>query len=148
MGIDQHGTTSPPASTEAGYRLAEEIQAEHDATRGIHYAEGTKSIIIELERPKDNMWPLDLSLDELRHSIDIFADRTGLPLDNAKFMQNARRASFTARLPIETCDRLNEQGFIDLHYTSDRGDNGIECLEFQVYATEGKGIKIEDPVRE
>ena len=148
MGIDQHGTTSPPASTEAGYRLAEEIQAEHDATRGIHYAEGTKSIIIELERPEGNMWPLDFTLDEVSHSFDIFSDRTGFPLDNAKFMQNARRASFSARLPIETCDRLTEQGYIDLHYTSDRSDNGIDCVEFQVYALNDKGIKIEDPTRD
>ena len=148
MGIDQHGTTSPPASMEAGYRLAEEIQAEHDAARGIHYAEGTKLIIIELERPEGDMWPLDFSLDEVSHSFDIFSDRTGFPLDNAKFMQNARRASFSARLPIETCDRLTEQGYIDLHYTSDRSENGIECVEFQVYALNDKGIKIEDPTRD
>ena len=63
-------------------------------------------------------------------------------------MQNARRASFSARPPIETCDRLKEQGFIDLHYTSDRSDNGIECVEFQVYETDGKGVKLEDPVRD
>ena len=147
MGIDQHGTTSPPANMESGYRLTEEIQAEHDAARGILYAEGTKIIIIELERPEDNMYPLDFTLDEVIHSLNIFSDRTGLPLDNAKVMPN-RRASFSARLPIETCDRLEEQGFIDLHYTSDRSENGIECLEFQVYATNGKGIKTEDPVRD
>ena len=41
-------------------------------------------------------------------------------------MQNARRASFSARLPIETCDRLTEQGYIDLHYTPGGGRVNLE----------------------
>ena len=57
------------------------------------------------------------------------------------------RASFTVRLPVETCKQLIDQGFIDLFYTSDR-DDGTECVEYLVHATDAKGNKLDDPARD
>ena len=152
MGIDQHGSADspdyrPPEDPGSTYRLPEEIQAEQDATRGIIYIEGTGLVIFELERPQGEVWPVEVNNDEVYHSLNIFSDRTGLSLNNIKIMRNANRASFTARLPLDTCSQLIDQGYIDLFYTSDRG-NGTECVDYLVHATNAKGHKRDDPARD
>ena len=50
-----------------------QIQAEHNAARGIIYVEGTERVIFELERPQGENWPTDINIDEVYHSLDVLS---------------------------------------------------------------------------
>lgn len=149
MGINQLGSAFNSASAnsdsnwEEGFDLAGDTIAERDRQRGIKRLKGMSVLAIEFDTSRQEGWPTDFTLDEVRNSIHVACDHRHLSTKDMKVTKDqSRRASFAVRLPTSTCKILAEDIFLDIYPGPDsRADAEIE---FRVYSTDERGYKVVD----